>query len=123
HGPIRAGETKFRVLPPDPDAAKKPRVASNPGYFNLGNLVRLSVTRRSAGERIVNDGSVIYFPPGKDNVIHDLKLPDGHDTWAAGWAPGTTVLWITQKGLLRKIDFTNPAKVEETRYEADNVAA
>ena len=121
-GPIRAGATKFRVLPPDPDAAKKPRVAKNPGRYNLGDNVRLVVTRRAAGERIVNDGSVTYYPTGKDNISHDLKLPDGYDTWAAGWGPGTTVLWVTQKGLLRKIDFTDPAKVEETRYEGDKAA-
>jgi hypothetical protein len=97
-------------------------VAKNPGYYTLGDLVRLGVTRRPAGHRIINDGSVIYFPTGKDNVIHDLKLPDGYDTWAAGLAPGTTVLWVAQKGLLRKIDFTNPAKIGETSYEADAAA-
>ena len=69
HGPISAGVTKFRVLPPDADAAKRLRVAKNPGRYNLGDVVRLVVTRRAAGERIVNDGSVIYYPTGKDNVI------------------------------------------------------
>ena len=49
-------------------------------------------------------------------------LPDGYDTWAAAWVRGGTVMWVTQKGLLRKIDFTNPAKVEETRFEADKAA-
>jgi hypothetical protein len=33
------------------------------------------------------------------------------------------VMWVTQKGLLRKIDFTNLTKVEETRFEADKAAA
>ena len=29
------------------------------------------------------------------------------------------MLWVSQKGLLRKVDFTEPAKVGETRYAAD----
>ena len=119
---IRAGTTKFRVLPRDPDAAKKPRVATNPGRYTLGDLVRFEVTRRGAGERVVNQASLTYYPQGKDNITHEVKLPDGYNTWAAAWAKDTTVLWVTQKGLVRKFDFTNPAKVVETRYEADNAA-
>ena len=116
-GIIHPGETKFRVLAPDPDAAKKPRVVTNPGRYKLGDEVRLVITRREQRARVINDGSVTYYPPGRDNIAHDLKFPDGYDTWAAGWEPGSTILWVSQKGLLRKLDFTSPAKVEETRYE------
>ncbi len=122
-GPLESAPTKFRVLPADPAAAKKPRTAKDPGRYTLGENVRLIVTRRPDGERIVNEGSVTYFPPGKDSLPHDLKLPDGYDTWAAAWVKDTTVLWVSQKGLLRKIDFTEPAKVEETRYAADKADA
>jgi beta-lactamase regulating signal transducer with metallopeptidase domain len=122
-GPVRAGETKFRVLPPDPDAAKRPRVAKTPGRYNLGDKVRLVVTRRPVGDRVVNEGSVTYYPQGADNISHDLKLPDGDDTWVAVWAPSSTVFWLQQEGMLRKIDFSNPAKVVEVRYESDKAGA
>jgi hypothetical protein len=122
HGPVSAGETKFRVLPPDPDAGKRPRVAMNPGRYTLGDEVRFVVTRRPAGDRIVNEADVTYYPSGKDNIPHPVKLPDGYNTWAAAWGPGTTVLWVTEKGLLQRIDFTNPAQVQETHYRADNIA-
>jgi hypothetical protein len=49
-------------------------------------------------------------------------VPEGDGTWAAAWVRGETVLWLKQKGLLRKIDFTNPSKVEETRFDAGNDA-
>jgi len=123
HGLIHGGETTFRVLPPDPDAAERPRVAMNPGRYTLGDLVRLVITRPPDGERVVNKGSLIYYPPGRDNIIHDLELPDGHGTWAAGWVKDTTFLWVSQKGLLRSLDFADPASVRETRYEGDRTAS
>ncbi len=122
-GPIKSGETKFHVLPEDPDAATRPRIAMNPGRYNLGEDVRFVVTRRSIGERIVNEADVIWYPAGKDNVPVKVSLPDGYDTWAAAWAPDTTVLWVSQKGLLRSYDFTDPAVVKETRYEGDQAAS
>jgi hypothetical protein len=53
---------------------------------------------------------------------YKLKLPDGYDTWTAAWVRGAKVLWVSEKGLLQRIDFTNPAKVEETRFEANKAA-
>ncbi|MDZ4687694.1 MAG: hypothetical protein SH850_21695 [Planctomycetaceae bacterium] len=32
-------------------------------------------------------------------------------------------MWITQEGLLRRFDFTDLAKVDETRFEVDKSAA
>ena len=115
-GPLTSGPTKFRVLPADPDAAKKPRTANNPGHYTISEKASLEVSRRDVGERIVNEAHLSLSAPGER---HDITLPDGYDTWAAAWVRGATVMWVTQKGLLRKIDFTNPAKVEETRFEAD----
>src|SRR6185436_13051537 len=71
-------------------------------------------------ERLVNEAHISLPAPAGP---HQLELPDGYNTWAAAWVRGTTVIWVTQKGLLRRIDFTNPAKVEETRFEADKAAA
>lgn len=117
-GELSSAPTKFKVLPADPDAAKRPRVASNPGRYTLGENIRLIVTRRPKGERIVNEGRIQFFsadpkaePLGKSV---DLKLPDGYDTWAASWERGTTVLWVMKGGKLHRYDFTNPAEVKES---------
>ncbi|MEX2286164.1 MAG: M56 family metallopeptidase [Planctomycetaceae bacterium] len=120
-GSLQSGPTKFRVLPVDPDAAKKPRTANNPGRYTLGENARLVVSRRGVGERIVNEARIQFFTPdpkadapGKPVA---LKLPDGYNTWAAAWVRGGTVLWVLQKGNVRSYDFTNPAQVKETTLE------
>jgi hypothetical protein len=123
HGLIRAGTTTFRVLPPDTGAAERPRVANGPGWFTLSDNVKFSVSRRPIGERAVNEASILYFQQGKDNVVHKVTLPDGYNTWAAATKKGATELWISEKGRLRKYDFANPLKVEETLYEGDEAAA
>ncbi len=117
-GPLISAPTKFRVLPADPDAAKKPRTAFNPGHYTINPKVSLQVTRRPIGERIVNEAYLSLSAPEKR---HDLTLPDGYGTWAAAWVRGESVMWIAQKGLLRKIDLSNLEKVEEARFEADKI--
>lgn len=119
-GTLKSGPTTFRVLPVDPNAAKKPRTASNPGHYTLGATVGLVVTRRPDGERIVNEAKIeFYSDPGKPlpGKPCELKLPDGYNTWAAAWVRGTTVLWVLQKGNVRSYDFTNPAQVKETTFD------
>ena len=120
-GPIKSGEIKFNVLPEDPDAATRPRIATNPGRYNLGDEIRFVVTRRAVGERIINEADIVWYPPGQDNVPTKVPLPDGYDTWAAGWLPKTTILWVSQPGLLRSYDFTYHAASKETRYEGDQI--
>ena len=120
-GALTSGTTKFRVLPADPDAAKKPRTASNPGRYTLGENVRLVVSRRPDGMRIVNEASIQFFSPDPTKPApgepHEIKLPDGYNTWAAAWVRGSNVLWVLQKGNVRSYDFTNPAEVKETTLE------
>jgi hypothetical protein len=120
-GPLASGPTKFRVLPADPDAAKKPRIANNPGRYTLGDHVRLIVSRRPDGERVVNEARIQFYSPDPAKPApgkpHPLKLPDGYNTWAAGWVRGETVLWALQKGKVQRYDFTNPAEVKETTIE------
>lgn len=120
-GRLTSGTTTFRVLPADPDAAKKPRTANNPGRYTLGENVRLIVSRRPDGTRIVSEASIQFFspdptrpPPGPP---HEIKLPDGYNTWAAAWMRGSNVLWVIQKGSIRSYDFTDPAGVKETSLE------
>jgi hypothetical protein len=50
---LTSGTTKFRILPADPEVARKPRPASNPGHYTLGENVRLVVSRRPDGTRII----------------------------------------------------------------------
>lgn len=119
-GPLTSAPTKFRVLPVDPDAAKKPRTASNPGGYTLNGYARLQVSRRLDGERIVNEASIHFSDADPTRVPpkpHQLKLPDDYNTWAAAWLRGGTVLWVMQKGAIRSYDFSNPAQVKETTLE------
>ncbi|MEP3479263.1 MAG: M56 family metallopeptidase [Fuerstiella sp.] len=116
-GPIQSGVTRFRVLPIDPDAATRVRVATNPGRYNLGDQLRLVVSRQLVGERIVNQASLVWYPPGKDSVAFNISLPRGYETWAAAWLPGSTALWIQQEGLLRKYNFANPADINEISFD------
>jgi hypothetical protein len=120
-GSLSSGPTKFRVLRVDPDAAKKPHTASNPGRYTLGENARLVVSRRPIGERIVNEASIQFFSPDPTKPApgepHDLKLPDDYNTWAAAWVRGAGVLWVQQKSGIHSYDFTNPAQVKETTLE------
>ncbi len=120
-GELPSGEIKFRIIAADPEAAKKPRVATGPGHYVIGDHVRLVIQRSRKGDRRVDEASIMFFspdpkaePPYKP---HDIKLPDGPLAWAIGWEPGSTVLWSMQQGLVRKYDFTNPARVEKTTLE------
>lgn len=120
-GPMTSGPTKFRVLPVDPDAAKRPRVASNPGRYTLGENIRLVVSRRPVGQRLVNEASIEFYssdpkadPPGKPVAV---QLPDGYGTWAAAWVRGGTILWVQQTSGIRSYDFTLPAEVKEATLD------
>ncbi|HWB03808.1 MAG TPA: M56 family metallopeptidase [Verrucomicrobiales bacterium] len=122
-GTLVSGPTKFRVLPADPDAAKKPRTVSGAGQHLIGGHTTFAVTTRLDGDRIVHDGHLSYSPPDETAPAphYKIELPDGYNSWAAGWIRDTTEMWITQKGLLRKYDFSNFSKVQETRYEGDKI--
>lgn len=122
-GSLKSGPRKFLVLPPDPDAAKKPRTAIGPGQYPLGGNVTFVVTRRPIGERIVNEAHLAFAPTDATKPAprepHTIKLPDDYDSWLAAWMRGGTVLWVAQKGTdkkdsIRRYDFTNTGSVKET---------
>lgn len=124
-GTLPPGEIQFRVLAADPDAAKRPRFATGPGYYNLGDNQRLQVERTPNGNRRTNKATILFFssdpktdPPGKP---YEIALPDGRLEWAAVWERGAGELWVMQKGLVRKYDFINPAQVQETRFERGGI--
>ncbi len=108
-GEIKSGQCDFECLPADPLAATRPRITMNPGRFNLSDQVRLVVSRRPVGEQLVNEAHIVWYPPGKDNVLTAVPLPNDYDTWVAGWSPRSTILWVSQKELLRSYDFTDNA--------------
>jgi len=124
-GMLQSGETKYRVLPADPDAAKKPRIANNPGRYTLREGVVLAVSRRPDGERLVNEASIQFSSPDPSKPVpgepYKLRLPDGYGTWAAAWVRGGTVLWLQDKGGVRSYNVSNPAKVKEDIAELDKV--
>ena len=120
NGLLTSGPTKFRVLPADPDAAKKPRSAIGPGQYTLGGAT-FGVTARPVGERLVNEARISFSPADATRPApresHKIQLPDGYNTWAAAWMRGGTVLWVMQRGSVRSYDFTDPAQVRETAFE------
>jgi beta-lactamase regulating signal transducer with metallopeptidase domain len=126
-GSLTSGPIRFRVLPADPDAAKRPRTANNPGRYTLGESIRLVVTRRPVGERIVNEARIQFFSPDPTKpapgVPYELKLPDGYDTWAAAWMRGGTVMWLQEKNGVRSYDFSNPAKMKAEIVDPERVPA
>jgi hypothetical protein len=125
-GDLTSGPTKFRVLPADPDAAKKPRVANNPGNYTLGDNASFVVSRRPIGERIANEANIQFSPPDATNPPpakpHKVHLPDGYGTWAAAWVHGSNVLWLMQRWGVWSYDFSNPADVKEAHIEHADAA-
>ena len=120
-GALTSAPSKFRVLPADPDAAKKPRIANNPGRYTLSENVRMVVSRRPDEYRVANEASIQFFssdpakrPPAKPRLIY---LPNGYGTWAAAWERGSSVLWVMEKGSVRRFDFTDPADIKETTID------
>lgn len=119
-GTLNPGEHRFRVLAADPDAAKRPRVATGPGYYNLGDKQRLSIEQSRTAGRRTNKATIRFFTKPKPDP-HSIALPDGHGTFAIAWDGDANVLWIGQSGLIRKVDFSNADDVKETLYEMDRI--
>ncbi len=73
HGIIEPGKTRFRVLPPDPDAAIRPRIATNPGrYSSATRSASLSIV---AGR--VNMSSTKRVSPGSHQVRKATRSTSG----------------------------------------------
>jgi hypothetical protein len=121
-GSLQSVATKFRVLAADPDEAKKPRVAIGPGEYPLCHNATLNATLkivgRPVGDRRVNDAEIRFLEPEEEVIPppspHKLEVPEGWGTWAIVCRPGTGVFWLMSKGAVRKIDYSNPAKVTDT---------
>lgn len=119
-GKLPTGETKFRVLAADPDAAKKPGTATAPGRYILGDGVHLQVSQISQSGKRTNSAAILFLSPDpkkeSPHKPYNIALPDGLDSYAFTWERGTPVLWVKEFCLLRKLDFIDPAKVTESRH-------
>ena len=115
-GTLPPGDIRFRVLPPDPDAAKRPRVATGPGSYILGDHARLLIQRTPGRNGGTNKATILFRtdPPAEPCAI---PLPDGLYTYAVAWRCGSGVLWVKQRGMVRRYDFTTPGQVKETTLE------
>ncbi len=118
-GAIQSGPAKFKVLRVDPNAATRPRVVTNPGRYNVGDELRLVVTRRPSGSRIVNEANLTWYPKGQDSVPTPIAIPDGYNTWAAGWLPETSLLWVATKDSLRRYNCSNPASIQLQQFDGE----
>ena len=124
-GTLLTGETKFRVTAADPNSAKAPRSTNGPGCYVLGERARLLVSQRTADRQRTNKAIIAFLPPdpkvASPHKPYEIALPDGLASYGIAWERGAGVLWILQKDLARKYDFTNPAKVKETRIEPGSI--
>ncbi len=121
-GTLQSGHTQFRVLPVDPEAAKKPRLVTGPGQYTLADRTWLAIVRKPQGEDVINEATISFSPRGpngKTPPSFALKLPQGYGTWAISWQRATEVAWIAKKGSLQKVDFTNPDNVREESFEME----
>ncbi|MBL8891242.1 MAG: DUF1549 domain-containing protein [Planctomycetaceae bacterium] len=120
-GTIQAGQTKFRVLPPDTAADRRPRIATGPGSYRIGDGVYFMVNRNGSSDTLANEARIAYYNSNDPVIVHNVTLPHGLDTWAAATLKDSKELWVAQPQLLRKFDVTDPAKPIETRFEGEQL--
>jgi beta-lactamase regulating signal transducer with metallopeptidase domain len=128
-GTLTAGEVKFRVVAPDPQAKPGVGVATGPGRYALAPGVRLQVTRIThADGKFTNEAKILWIAENAKDARptkqHPLKLPDGLSTFAIAWQRGGTTVWIADAASLRRISYADAEKVKEDRWnraDAKNV--
>ena len=124
-GVLQGGATKFRVVALDTEAASKPRVCVGPGDRTLGGNARLVIVQKPVGDRRVNEAHIKFIQPdpeaARPPTPYEIKLPDGHLTWAIAWEPGSKVLWVAEKGHIRSYRFADQQKVLEARFDPGSI--
>ncbi len=126
-GKLPTGETKFRVIAADPDAAKAPRTANGPGRYVLGDHVHLLVSQLTEGDKRTNKAVIAFLssdPKPYEIALpkpYEIALPDGIGTYGIVWDRGAGALWVMQKDLVRKYEFANPAQVQEMKIEPGSI--
>ena len=126
-GKLPTGEVKFRVTDVDPEAAKKPRLATGPGRYQLAKDVWLQVSRLTQDGKDTNQASIEFTesdPKASPKFSpHVIKLPEGPEAFALAWVRETRELWLATKDDFQKIEFRDPAAgVQEEHYDPWNRA-
>ncbi len=105
-GKLQTGETTFKVLPADPNAAKAPRTATGPGRYVLGENVHLQVTETTDGDKRTNKATILFLSPDPKVALphqpYEIELPEGNGTYALAWERGAEVLWIMQAPMIKR---------------------
>lgn len=118
-GKLPTGETKFRVMAADPNAAKAPRAAAEPGRYVLGDGVHLQVRQVTENGKRTNSAGILFFGPdpkqASPHPSYQITLPDGLNSYCFIWERGSGELLLVERGSVRTINFANPAKVTEDR--------
>jgi hypothetical protein len=79
----------------------------------------LVATQRRYGSRIVNEADLTWYPKGKDSVPTPISIPDGYNTWTAGWLPGTSIVWVPTKDSLRSYDISKPESIQLRQFDGE----
>jgi hypothetical protein len=79
------------------------------------------VSQVTTSEKRTNAARIAFLSPdpkvASPHKPYEIALPDGIGTYGIVWRPGAGELWVAQKGLVRKYNFTDPDRVNETRFE------
>jgi beta-lactamase regulating signal transducer with metallopeptidase domain len=117
-GKLPTVPVKFRVLAALPSVDEKARVVLGPGEYPIGGASTLKIVSRQVGDRHTNDAQIVFaalLETGQHAPNpHKLEVPDGWGTWAIVCRPSDGFLYLLHKGIVRKIDHSDPAKVTDT---------
>ncbi|MEZ5327193.1 MAG: M56 family metallopeptidase [Verrucomicrobiales bacterium] len=111
-GKLQPTSTWFDIVAADPEAARIPKVVLGPGEYPISAAATLKIVGRREGERIVNDAQILFA--AKNVAPHALALSDGRKSFAIVLRPGEGFLYVLERGVARKVDFSNPSQVTDT---------
>ena len=101
----------FYILPADPEAKLNPRLATGPGSYEISKAAQLTIVIRG---QVMYPRAQLEF--SERNEPYEIKLPTQSGVWAIAWKRDTDFLWIADRGKLRKVDFSNPADIQQQVY-------
>jgi hypothetical protein len=78
----------------------------------------LKIVGRPVGDRRTNDAQLLFeaveFTGIRAPQPYKVEVPDGWGTWAIVCRPSEGFFYLLSKGVVRKIDYTNPHNVTDT---------
>ena len=105
-GDLQSANTTFRVLPVDPEAKLRPRLAIGPGRYEFSEGKRLVIVGRATGM----DAKLEV-----DSTTYEITLPKQRSSWAIAWKRGKDFFWLADRGVLRLVEFADPTNIVEKR--------